>query len=78
VLEYVVKEGWGPLCSFLGKEVPAEKSPNTNDTRRMMHDRFAATILQVFRSAAVRMLVPALLLIGGGCLLYGAAQTQVM
>jgi hypothetical protein len=63
LLEYEVKDGWGPLCSFLGKEVPAKKFLNTNDAR-MMHDRFAATISQVFRGAAVRMLVPALLLTG--------------
>ncbi|KAJ7843486.1 hypothetical protein B0H13DRAFT_1497239, partial [Mycena leptocephala] len=27
LFEFEVKEGWGPLCSFLGKGVPAEKFP---------------------------------------------------
>ncbi|KAI4136802.1 MAG: hypothetical protein L6R39_007606 [Caloplaca ligustica] len=27
LLEYDVKEGWEPLCRFLGKEVPAEEFP---------------------------------------------------
>jgi hypothetical protein len=31
VLEYEVKEGWRPLCAFLGKEVPAEGFPRKDD-----------------------------------------------
>ncbi|KAL8678256.1 MAG: hypothetical protein Q9186_005369 [Xanthomendoza sp. 1 TL-2023] len=32
LLEYEVKEGWEPLCKFLGKEVPeGEDFPNVND-----------------------------------------------
>ncbi|KAL9595643.1 MAG: hypothetical protein Q9219_006311 [cf. Caloplaca sp. 3 TL-2023] len=31
LLEYDVKEGWEPLCRFLGKEVPQEEFPNVND-----------------------------------------------
>lgn len=30
-----VKEGWGPLCGFLGVEVPNEPFPHLNDTREM-------------------------------------------
>lgn len=32
LLEYEVKEGWEPLCRFLGKGVPKSKFPNVNDT----------------------------------------------
>ncbi|KAG2486287.1 hypothetical protein HYH03_014992 [Edaphochlamys debaryana] len=33
LLEFSVKEGWGPLCAFLGKPVPeAEPFPHVNDT----------------------------------------------
>jgi len=32
LLVYQVKEGWGPLCEFLGCEVPAEDFPHLNDT----------------------------------------------
>jgi len=33
ILEYQVKEGWEPLCKFLGKEVPEEgvKFPHADD-----------------------------------------------
>lgn len=35
LLVYEVKEGWGPLCAFLGVEVPDEPFPHTNDTAEM-------------------------------------------
>jgi hypothetical protein len=31
LLVYQVKEGWGPLCAFLGVPVPDEPFPRTND-----------------------------------------------
>ena len=31
LLVYQVKDGWAPLCAFLGKPVPAEPFPRTND-----------------------------------------------
>ena len=31
LLVYQVKEGWGPLCEFLGVPVPDEAFPRTND-----------------------------------------------
>lgn len=33
LLEYQLKDGWGPLCEFLGKPVPDVPSPNVNDSR---------------------------------------------
>ena len=30
LLAYEVKEGWGPLCEFLGVDVPSEPFPRTN------------------------------------------------
>ena len=35
LLVYDVKEGWGPLCDFLGVEVPDRPFPHLNDTREM-------------------------------------------
>ena len=35
LLVYDVKEGWGPLCDFLGVEAPDEPFPHLNDTREM-------------------------------------------
>lgn len=32
LLVYEVKEGWGPLCEFLGVDVPDEPFPHINDT----------------------------------------------
>lgn len=31
LLGYQVKDGWGPLCTFLGVPVPAIPFPRTND-----------------------------------------------
>jgi len=35
LLVYEVKEGWGPLCAFLGVEEPDESFPRLNDAARM-------------------------------------------
>ncbi len=35
LLVYDVKEGWAPLCEFLGVEAPEEPFPHLNDTREM-------------------------------------------
>lgn len=32
LLEYQVAEGWGPLCEFLGCEVPQQPFPRSNET----------------------------------------------
>jgi hypothetical protein len=31
-LVYEIKEGWGPLCDFLGVEEPDKPFPHLNDT----------------------------------------------
>lgn len=31
MLEWTVQDGWEPLCEFLGKEIPKEEFPRTND-----------------------------------------------
>ena len=31
LLEFDVRQGWGPLCAFLGREVPAMEFPHVND-----------------------------------------------
>ena len=35
LLVYEVKQGWGPLCDFLGVEVPNKPFPRLNDTAEM-------------------------------------------
>lgn len=34
LLEFEVKQGWRPLCEFLGADVPEEEFPHVNDTRQ--------------------------------------------
>ena len=40
LLVFEVKEGWEPLCKFLGVPVPEEPFPNLNDTK-MQQSRLA-------------------------------------
>jgi hypothetical protein len=35
LLVYEVKQGWGPLCEFLGVEVPDKPFPHLNDAADM-------------------------------------------
>lgn len=35
LLVFDVKEGWEPLCKFLGKPIPDQPFPNLNDTKEM-------------------------------------------
>jgi len=35
LLVFNVKEGWGPLCEFLEKEVPHEPFPNVNESKEL-------------------------------------------
>jgi hypothetical protein len=48
LLVYEAKEGWGPLCEFLGVEVPKDKPfPHLNDAeifQRMIRRRLALTV----------------------------------
>jgi hypothetical protein len=44
LLEYRIGEGWGPLCSFLGRPVPDEPFPRLNDTaefQNRVQERFS-------------------------------------
>ena len=36
LLVYALKEGWEPLCDFLGVPVPSEPLPNTNSSEEMV------------------------------------------
>ena len=48
LLVFNVKEGWAPLCEFLGKDVPAVPFPNVNESAEL---RRAAVIMQVLSYA---------------------------
>jgi hypothetical protein len=36
MLEFNVQEGWGPLCKFLGTEIPEEEFPKLNDSKQFV------------------------------------------
>ena len=55
LLVYDVKEGWEPLCDFLGVEAPDKPFPNLNDTRQMRR--------RLLGLAAVSAVTPILLLV---------------
>lgn len=46
LLVFNVKEGWDPLCKFLGVDVPRDVPfPNVNDTNQIKHFLMAAKIM---------------------------------
>lgn len=47
LLVFDVKQGWGPLCAFLGVEVPDTPFPRTND--REMFTRHGEKVREAFR-----------------------------
>ena len=57
LLVYDVKEGWAPLCDFLGVEAPDEPFLHLNDTREMRRRLFglvaASAVTPIFAVAAV-------------------------
>jgi len=60
LLVFEAKEGWAPLCAFLGKPVPAEPYPRVNSKEEMkpmieaMAAKFAAGMSDADRQAAVK------------------------
>jgi len=58
LLVFDVKEGWGPLCKFLGVEVPNKPFPHVNDTHE-----FKGHIRRLRIMAFFTFLIPLLLLL---------------
>lgn len=56
LLVYEVKEGWGPLCEFLGVPEPDEPFPRLNDTAQMRRGMKAVRALSVAAPAALVLL----------------------
>lgn len=60
------RDGWDPLCKFLGKEVPAEPVPRVNDgdfTAKIFTFLVAMRVLTVLKDSA-KLLVP--VVVAGG------------
>lgn len=56
LLVYEVKEGWGPLCEFLGVEIPDKPFPHLNDAdtfRRTIRVRLALALAAPIVAAAL-------------------------
>ena len=49
LLEYDVRQGWGPLCDFLGVPVPEKPFPHLNAGKRALYKLFGQTVLGGFR-----------------------------
>jgi hypothetical protein len=65
LLVYEVREGWGPLCEFLGVEEPDEPFPHANDAAEMRRRiRFVRAISFAVPAALVALVAGALALIG--------------
>jgi Sulfotransferase domain len=63
LLVYEVKEGWSPLCEFLGVEEPDAPFPHVNDTAEMRRRIRAVRALSVAVPAALTLLGGALLVL---------------
>jgi hypothetical protein len=56
LLEFKPQDGWGPLCTFLGKEVPAEPFPHINDADsliKLMRSIYWILVVSVLAKLAV-------------------------
>lgn len=54
LLEFNVKEGWGPLCEFLGKEAPTHPFPRHNDSKYFA-ERSAKVRKMVMRKMYIKL-----------------------
>jgi len=65
LLVYEVKQGWGPLCEFLGVEVPDKPFPHLNDAADMRRLILMVRTLSVAAPTALALVVgiPALALL---------------
>jgi hypothetical protein len=68
LLEFNPANGWGPLCAFLGKDVPAEPYPRTNEGNYVIN---LHRVLVAMRLKAV--FGPSIVRIAGAIAIAGAA-----
>jgi hypothetical protein len=63
LLVYEVREGWGPLCEFLGVPEPDEPFPRLNDTAQMQRGMRSIKALSVALPVALALSVAAALVL---------------
>lgn len=65
LLEYSVKDGWGPLCEFLGEEIPYNSFPNVNDNRNFISRSKRRNRMQMLNVAMQTIVVGSTIALGG-------------
>ncbi len=55
LLVYEVKEGWGPLCEFLGVEEPDKPFPRLNDAAEVQRLILVVRVLSIALPAALTL-----------------------
>jgi hypothetical protein len=65
LLVYEVKEGWGPLCEFLGVEEPEKPFPSLNDAAQMRRRIRSVRALYLAVPAVLALLAVAILVLLG-------------
>jgi hypothetical protein len=65
LLVYEVKEGWGPLCEFLGVEEPDKPFPSLNDAAQMRRRIRSVRALSLAVPAVLALLTVAILVLLG-------------
>lgn len=61
LLEYNVREGWGPLCKFLGKEEPKQMDfPHVNKNGEINHDNLGMENLAALKRSLINQLITGL------------------
>lgn len=79
LLEFHPRNGWAPLCEFLGKDVPDEPFPNLNDAKSLKRFHLLIMPISLYRIAMrnVRPYFPLLLpaaVAAGGAWMYMRKQ----
>lgn len=67
LLEYHITEGWGPLCRFLEKDVPAVAFPSGNDgdaTGELIRELVRSEAILACKRSGVVLLAVAMLVLG--------------
>ncbi|KAH9909065.1 hypothetical protein F4778DRAFT_211081 [Xylariomycetidae sp. FL2044] len=52
-LEYRMGDGWGPLCAFLGRDIPDVPFPRVND-RKTHNEGETQTVMRIFKRGGVK------------------------
>ena len=75
LLVFNVKEGWGPVCQFLGKEVPQESFPNVNESKELQR---ATTIMRVVSYGWLPLFLGSMGCLSGPSLLNNISEVEIM